>query len=273
MTPPGDPVDSYSRLGAGVYEDAVNKSLLHYGEASREFLEGLCWRPGERRLLDIGCGTGMLFDLLGEKLAALGITALGIDPAAGMLAIAREKHQGKPHLTFAEGSFERIPLPDDEVDRIVSVFALHWVPDIAAAAREMARVLKKDGEADLILIAKGDGARFHKAVSQALRKHLSFAEIMKTTTMVRSVDEAKLRLALEPLIAGRESLIRTRERVVHASFEEHMRWWQARAATVFATVRDKEKFLGDLREELEKTATDQGIPFDSVTITVHVGAA
>ena len=42
-----------------------------------------------------------------------------------------------------------------------------------------------------------------------------------------------------------------------------MKWWKARSSPVIAEVEDKDRFMVDLREELEKIGTDKGIPFDT----------
>ena len=42
---------------------------------------------GSRRVLDVGCGTGTYALLLAER----GLDAVGVDPAAAMLAVARRK--------------------------------------------------------------------------------------------------------------------------------------------------------------------------------------
>jgi hypothetical protein len=39
---------------------------------------------------------------------------------------------------------------------------------------------------------------------------------------------------------------------------------------VIAEVEDKDRFMLDLREELERTGTDEGIPFDSAYLWITV---
>ena len=53
----------------------------------------------------------------------------GIDPAKGMLEIANNKIKDK-RIKFKEGSFEKIPLKNNSVDKIISTLALHWVTSI-----------------------------------------------------------------------------------------------------------------------------------------------
>lgn len=97
--------------------------------------------PGER-VLDLGCGTG------NAALAAarVGADVTGVDPAARLLDVARSRAAAEGlAVSFRAGDAGSIPLPDGSVDAIVSVFAVIFVPDRAAAAAEMSRVLTPTG--------------------------------------------------------------------------------------------------------------------------------
>jgi len=92
------------------------------------------------RVLDLGCGTGMLLSPL-EKKARL---VVGVDMSAEMLREAKKRAAGAPlvladadHLPFADGSF----------DMVVSVTLLQNMPDPSKTVRELARVLRSDGKA------------------------------------------------------------------------------------------------------------------------------
>ena len=92
------------------------------------------------RVLDLGCGTGMLLSPL-EKKARL---VVGVDMSAEMLREAKKRAAGAPlvladadHLPFADGSF----------DMVVSVTLLQNMPDPGKTVRELARVLRSDGKA------------------------------------------------------------------------------------------------------------------------------
>ena len=50
---------------------------------------------------------------------------------------------------------------------------------------------------------------------------------------------------------------------MYGSFDDHMKWWKARSTQIIYDVKDKDSFMKDLQEELEKTRTTRGIPFDS----------
>ncbi len=72
--------DAFARHDMAVLYDAFNSHGL-----DRDFYLGLASDPC--RVLDIGCGTGSI----GLALADLGHKVMGLDPAPGMLAVARTK--------------------------------------------------------------------------------------------------------------------------------------------------------------------------------------
>ena len=93
-----------------------------------------------RSVLDVGCGTGRLL----RKAAALWPSAqlIGVDPATGMVDIARQRTQGATiHLAGAES----LPLADSPVDVALSSISFHHWRDQAAGVREIARVLCSGG--------------------------------------------------------------------------------------------------------------------------------
>jgi SAM-dependent methyltransferase len=61
-------------------------------DASADFYLDLARQIGAKTLLDIGCGTGTVTRGIA---AAIGVRAMGVDPAAPMLAVARRKTEGE----------------------------------------------------------------------------------------------------------------------------------------------------------------------------------
>jgi SAM-dependent methyltransferase len=92
-----DAVFEHPRL-VGIYDalDPDRSDLALY--------EGLLIELGARSVLDVGCGTGT-FALL---LAARGIDVVGVDPAAGSLAVARAK-PGAERVRWLHGDATGLP--------------------------------------------------------------------------------------------------------------------------------------------------------------------
>ena len=101
-------------------------------------------RPGER-ILDLGTGTGAV----AEKVAPLVRPGevLGVDISPQMLTVAQRRllASGVNNVTLREGRAEEIPVGDHSVDVVLASLSLMYVVDRAAAAREIARVLKHGG--------------------------------------------------------------------------------------------------------------------------------
>ena len=99
--------------------------------------------PAKRPLtvLDLGSGTGRFSPALAET---FGGPVIGVEPAAAMRAIA-ERDSAHPQVRYLAGEAAAIPLPDASVDLVLMFLSFHHFPDQAAAAREIARVMKPGG--------------------------------------------------------------------------------------------------------------------------------
>jgi ubiquinone/menaquinone biosynthesis C-methylase UbiE len=91
--------------------------------------------------LDLGAGTGRFTTMLAET---FGGPALGVEPSERMRAIAIERTTD-PRVRFEPGRAEAIPAPDAAFDLVLMFLSFHHVADRAAAADEIARVLRPGG--------------------------------------------------------------------------------------------------------------------------------
>ena len=119
---------------ADTYDDLM-------GAVTARLIDPLLDAAGVRagtRLLDVACGPGTL----AASAAARGADPVGLDLAAGMVDVARERHPG---LQFLQGDVERLPFGDARFDAVAAGFLLHHLPDPERAAAELARVLAPGG--------------------------------------------------------------------------------------------------------------------------------
>jgi SAM-dependent methyltransferase len=90
-------------------------------------------------VLELGCGGGDL----SLKLVRQGARLTAVDLSPGMVELARSRAEG---ATFVVAPAEETGLPDASFDLVVGKAVLHHV-DVAAAAREIHRLLRPGGRA------------------------------------------------------------------------------------------------------------------------------
>ena len=79
---------------------------------------------GTRRLLDLGCGTGLELDCIFRRLPDLEVT--GVDLAGGMLDLLRRKHRDKA-LTLVQADYFAWEPESGPFDAVVAFETLHHV--------------------------------------------------------------------------------------------------------------------------------------------------
>lgn len=94
-----------------------------------------------QRVLDVGCGTGVLARAAAERVGPQGFV-VGLDPNAQMLAVARRK---RSVVEWQLDRAEALPFDDASFDAVVSQFALMFIESKSTAITEMLRVLRPRG--------------------------------------------------------------------------------------------------------------------------------
>jgi arsenite methyltransferase len=102
-------------------------------------------KPGET-VLDLGSGGGIDVLLSAKRVGPTG-KAYGLDMTDDMLALARENQRqaGVTNVEFLKGEIERIPLPNDSVDVVISNCVINLSADKDRVLQEAFRVLRPGG--------------------------------------------------------------------------------------------------------------------------------
>lgn len=141
--PSCDPITSnlYDETQAGQIPDDALKASLGCGNPT-----ALAKLNAGETVLDLGSGGGIDVLLSARRVGPTG-KAYGLDMTDDMLALARENQRkaGVENVEFLKGEIERIPLPDNTVDVIISNCVINLSGDKDQVLREAFRVLKPGG--------------------------------------------------------------------------------------------------------------------------------
>lgn len=74
------------------------------------------------RVLEVGCGTGKAT----QSFAGRGYELVCLDIGADLIAVAKERLEGFPNVSFVERAFEEWE-SDEKFDLVISATAFHWV--------------------------------------------------------------------------------------------------------------------------------------------------
>jgi ubiquinone/menaquinone biosynthesis C-methylase UbiE len=133
----GLPVAKGYERWAPIYDSTPNPLLACEERHLLPFLADL----GNKRILDLACGTGRWLERIMARGGALGV---GIDCSAAMLRVARTKDAIAGKL--AQAACESLPFRAAAFHLAVCSFAVGHIRDLASLARELARVTKPGGD-------------------------------------------------------------------------------------------------------------------------------
>jgi trans-aconitate 2-methyltransferase len=161
--------------------DRVSDPALRWGREVVRRLELL----GDETILDAGCGTGRVTEVLLDRVPD-GLV-VGLDASPAMLREARGRLAPfRARLCLVQADLRR-PLPLTEVDAVFSTATFHWLTDHDALFRHLSAVLRPGGQ----LVAQCGGAGNLAAVRAAVQS-LGVAPASKHYP---SIDETSARLA------------------------------------------------------------------------------
>ena len=148
MTTP--PLDEAKARAAATYNAASD----HYDDEANAFWERFGRRTVDRlrlqpgaHVLDVCCGSGASALPAAAAVGTAG-SVLGVDLAENMLALARSKasKRGLTNVEFRVGDMLAPPIGDRQLDAVVCVFGVFFVPDVPAAVRSLWHAVRPGGQ-------------------------------------------------------------------------------------------------------------------------------
>ncbi len=177
--------------------DEMESSSL---EERRDFLSFLDIKEGDK-VLDLGCGTGVITPLLFEKTKS---EVIGLDLSPKMVEIAKEKFKGEALMHFQSGDY--LDFEGEGFDWIVVFNAYPHFLDVEGFKKKTLSLLKKGGKLAIVHnLGRIDLAKHHSGsvhvYSRDLEDPTSEANFYKPEMKVLLADETEhsYRVVLEKI--------------------------------------------------------------------------
>ncbi|EFU70817.1 cyclopropane-fatty-acyl-phospholipid synthase [Aliarcobacter butzleri JV22] len=137
----------------------------------------------DEKILDLGCGEGTLT----IKIQNQGANVIGIDLSEEMVLKAKEKGIEAFVMSVTDLKFE-----DESFNKVFSNAVLHWVKDLDKSAKEIARVLKKDGKFVAEFGGYGNIKFLCEAMDDVFSTHKDFGEFNNPWNFISDIEYKKI---------------------------------------------------------------------------------
>ena len=135
-------------------------------------------KAGER-VLDVGCGTGVVARQVASRLGTSGaVTAVDLSPHMLAVANAASARDGIV-VDWRVGNAERLPFPERSFDLVLCQFALMFFTDKVAALSEMARVLRHAGRAVVSVWQGMERHPFYQTLHDVIQRRLGVSALQQ----------------------------------------------------------------------------------------------
>lgn len=254
-------IDTYSKL-ANEYESLENLNSC-WGLMTKHCL-GLTRIKADASLVaDVGCGPGIELAQIAQKQPATSF--IGVEPAEELRKSALSKASQLKNVAVANGRFEQLPMEDHSIDYLYSILAFHWTTDLQGSVKEFARVLKADGEMDLMFIGRHNGKEFIKQTSPIFYKYISPRVLMESAAMRQQMTREAADALFRPVFADRLSVTESYH-TYYDTLEGHWSWW-CRIEGQFVNIQPEVRAECDreVKAAIAELETEKGIPY-----TIHL---
>jgi len=120
----------------------------HHSDITEQTHAIMDLQPADR-VLDLGCGTGWASRRI-ARVATQG-EVVGLDVADEMLRRAEQTSAGLSNVRYVWGSAEKIPAPDNQFTKVLSVESFYYYGDQGKALDELRRVMAPGGRLFILI--------------------------------------------------------------------------------------------------------------------------
>jgi len=132
-----------SEKGYDKYASAYDKKSEFLNSFENGAIENLAGDLTGKIVLDVGAGTGRVFDLLKKRGTLKNAKEIfALDISKNMLSILKKKH---PQAVIAHGDMQALPYKDEMFDVVIAAFAIVHLKSLEKFFDEIYRVLKPGG--------------------------------------------------------------------------------------------------------------------------------
>ena len=210
--------------------------------------------PG-KVVLDTGCGNGRPLAMLRDT----GCDAIGLDLSFGMA-------QQAGHPAVATGDVQRLPFATAAFDAVAAFMMLYHVPDQAAAAAELRRVLKPGGVLVATTASADNQAELRSIVEQAVGGGWTWLRPSAASFHLDGASEV-LATAFESI-----EVVRAPTRRVFVTDADAMADYIASSADHFSRTLPQGVRWGDVVERVRASTTDAIARDGALVLTAQLGA-
>lgn len=189
-------------------------------------------------VLDLGCGDGTLAKEIEEK----GSKVIGIDLSENMILKAKENRIEAYVMSAIDLKFE-----NNYFDKVFSNAVLHWIKDLDTNAKEINRVLKKNGK----FVAEFGGYGNIKSLCEAMQivfsKNKDFGTFENPWNFIRDIEYKKI-------LEKNNFEVQSIELINRPTKINHIKEWLdifANGITKNLTITQKELFYDEVTKILE----------------------
>jgi trans-aconitate 2-methyltransferase len=202
---------------------------------------------GDERVIDAGCGTGRVTEMLLERLPDGRV--IGIDGSSAMIGQAEARFRGDPRVELVVADLTE-PLPiDGQADAILSTATFHWIADHASLFRNLASVLRPDGQLVAQCGGAGNISSLERIVSQlghpfGGRKTFATPEETRARLDAAGFTDIETWLNDEPTMLPQEDLAAFLETVCLGGIVDDM------------SEEDRERFVHEVADRIPESTID-----------------